>query len=345
MSTPIDLFDYDLPPESIAQTSVEPRDAARLLKMDRSSGKREHLSVRDLPDLLEPGDLLVFNNTKVFKARLEAKLRDHSYELFLLRCLESGSASSRWKTLIKRARRFHLGEDFLLGELSARVVEGFKDETGAVEIEIEASQSRVLEHCEAHGRIPIPTYVEQEPDELEDYQTVYAKVTGSVAAPTAGFHFTDRLLNELKAKGVRVAFVTLHVGLGTFQPVKTETLEEHQMHSEWVEIPEETVNAIYETQDAGKRIVAVGTTTVRTLEGIAAKGSLETYAGDVNLFITPGFEFKVVDALITNFHLPKSTLLALASAFAGRENILAAYKEAVEKGYRFYSFGDAMLLL
>jgi S-adenosylmethionine:tRNA ribosyltransferase-isomerase len=340
-----DLFDYNLPKELIAQHSVEPRDSSRLLVLDRKTGRLEHERFFNLPRFLKKGDLLIFNDTKVFKARLSAELRGVEHELFLLRCLESASCTSRWEALIKRARRFHLGDAFSIGSLEAKLLS--RDEnSGSVEIEIKASQEQVLKFCDEHGRIPVPLYVREEPDRLEDYQTVYAREVGSVAAPTAGFHLTERLFHELDAMGVERAFVTLHVGVGTFQPVRSETLEEHKMHSEYAEISRLTARAVAQAKAEGRRVIAVGTTSVRALEGVALlRGCVEPFVGDVNLFITPGFKFKVIDALVTNFHLPKSTLLALVSAFAGREHVLIAYHEAVKKGYRFYSFGDAMLII
>lgn len=340
-----ELFNYNLPKELIAQYSVEPRDLSRLLVLDRVSGSRRHLIMQDLPSLLRPGDLLVLNNTKVFKARLSADLNGRSHEIFLLRCVEYGGKFSEWLVLIRGARKFSLGAEFHIGSMPAKVILRHDDNSGALKIEIGASQQLVLDYCEKHGHIPVPNYVGNEPTKLEDYQTVYAKITGSVAAPTAGFHFTRRLLDELERMGVEKTFVTLHVGIGTFQPIKTDVLEDHKMHSEFVELSSETVECISRAKFEGRRVIAVGTTTVRVLEGVAAtKGCLEPYVGDVNLFIKPGFEFKVIDGLITNFHLPKSTLLALVSAFAGRENVLEAYREAVETKYRFYSFGDAMFI-
>ena len=345
MSTSINLFDYELPKERIAQHSVEPRDTAKLLVLERGFGSIEHKTVRDLPSCLRAGDLLVFNNTKVFKARLTAELRGRMHELFLLRCLESETNASRWEALIKGARRFHVGDTFLIGTFLARLC-ARDEKSGSAEMVIEANMLDVLAYCDRHGHIPIPLYVDKEPETLDAYQTAYAKVTGSVAAPTAGFHFTPRLLRELETSGVEQVFVTLHVGIGTFQPVRTDTLEEHEMHREWVEISKETVEAIARAKAEGRRVIAVGTTTVRTLEGVCAlRGTIEPYAGDINLFIKPGFQFHMIDGLLTNFHLPKSTLLVLVSAFAGREAVRSAYQEAIKNEYRFYSFGDAMLIL
>ena len=361
MSTPVSDFDFRLPKDRIAQHSVEPRDASRMLFLDRCSGKTSHHLFHDLPGLLRPGDLLVFNNTKVFKARLEVRLRGKMHELFLLRCLDGPGYSrsgvrpgsdpiSRWEALIRGARRFCVGDAFSIGDLSARLVQKSPDTTGAVEIEIDADRFSVLTHCDRYGHIPVPLYVEREPERMEDYQTIYADPVGSVAAPTSGFHFTDRVFDALLKRGVEKTFVTLHVGLGTFQPVRTETLEEHTMHAEWVEIREEAAEAINRAKREGRRVIAVGTTVVRTLEGVAKMadvsrvGGARPYQGDINIFITPGFDFKIIDGLLTNFHLPKSTLLALVCAFAGRERVLNGYEEAVLLGYRFYSFGDAMFI-
>lgn len=345
MVTSTALFDYPLPPERIAQHSVEPRDTARMLVLDRDSGARRHLQVFDLPRMLRPGDLLVFNNTKVFKARLLATVRGVGQELFLLRCLGGDGATSTWEALMKKSRRCAVGESFLVGTLSV-MTRSKEDTTGVMTLVFDASQEEVLAYCDREGSIPIPGYVKAGPAELSEYQTVYADAVGSVAAPTAGFHFTKRLLDELDAMGVERAFVTLHVGIGTFQPVRTETLEEHEMHREWVDLSEETVQAILRAKQEGRRVIAVGTTTVRVLEGVTKQqGALQAFSGDVNLFIKPGFSFEVIDGLLTNFHLPKSTLLALVSAFGGYEYVRAAYEEAIEKEYRFYSFGDAMLIL
>lgn len=340
MPTSIDLFDYKLPPERIAQEPMEPRDASRLLLLDRATGEIRHKIFREIVHELRAGDVLVMNDSKVFKARLRGTVGKSEVEVFLLRPHASG-----WDALLKPGRRAAIGDVIDLGGLSAQVLE--KDDDGTVLLEFGVSVEQVLAFTDEHGEVPTPPYVKQ-PSSLERYQTVYARETGSVAAPTAGFHFTQRLMDELKAKGVQFEFVTLHVGLGTFRPVKTATLEEHEMHAEFVRIAPETAERINTAKRAGQRVIAVGTTTVRALEGAAASGGDPLpnagFAGEVNIFITPGFVFKVIDALITNFHLPKSTLLVLVSTLAGREHILAAYEEAVRLGYRFYSFGDAMFI-
>lgn len=339
-----DLFDYHLPPELIAQRSVEPRDHSRLMVVDRRTGAWEHKRFFEIASELRAGDVLVLNETKVFRARLKGDV-----EVFLLRAREG----NRWETLVRPGRRVKEGQAVAFGELIGQVVE--KSPDGVVLVEFDRPPGEVIAFADAHGEIPIPPYVKQQPETLDQYQTIYARTTGSVAAPTAGFHFTGRLMDELKAKGVQIEFVTLHVGIGTFRPVKTETLEEHEMHSEFVTLDAGTAQRINQAKHEGRRVIAVGTTTVRTLEGVAAlcpadsrppqgEGALCAYSGDVNVFIKPGFAFNVVDGLITNFHLPKSTLLVLVSALAGREHILCAYQEAVRERYRFFSFGDAMFI-
>lgn len=337
MSTPVSLFDYDLPPGQIAQEPVRPRDRSRLLVLDRKTGNVKHKTFFEIADELRAGDVLVMNNTKVFKARLMAG----GTEVFLLR-----GEGTRWSALLRPGRKVMVGDTLDLGGLVATVVE--KREDGTATLAFGVGVEEVLAFADAHGEIPVPPYVDKAPERLEDYQTVYAKNVGSVAAPTAGFHFTPELIESLKAKGVQFEFVTLHVGIGTFRPVKTDTLEEHEMHAELVEIDAGTAERINAAKREGRRVIAVGTTTVRALEGVAALDTntslLRSILTDVNLFITPGFEFKVIDGLITNFHLPKSTLLVLVSAFAGRESVLRAYEEAVRLGYRFFSFGDAMFV-
>ncbi len=341
MSTPISQYDYDLPTEFIAQTPVEPRDQSRLLVLNRDTGSIEHKRFYQIGDFLRDDDVLVFNDTKVFKARLRGEVGIHEIEVFLLR-----AEDHVWQAMVRPGRKIAIGSEIGFEDgLKAHVIE--KLPNGIVKIEFSVGVDQVLEYCDRHGEIPVPPYVKQQPDQLDTYQTVYARETGSVAAPTAGFHFTDQLLDELRDRGIQMEYITLHVGIGTFQPVKTETLEEHEMHSEFVQVDQDTADRINQAKVAGRRIVVVGTTTTRALEGVArqsASGKLEAFASDVNLFITPGYEFKVVDALVTNFHLPKSTLLALVSALASREQIFKAYEEAKQHGYRFYSFGDAMFI-
>ena len=341
MQTPVGQFDYVLPPERIAQTPIEPRDHSRLLVLGRQTGKIEHRKFFEIGDVLTAGDVLVMNDTKVFKARLRGKRFDKEIEVFLLRPLPGAlEGSSVWHALVKPGKVVHEGNHIEIAGLSPTVA--VKRADGSVELAFPISVDEVLKFTDAFGEIPVPPYVDNAPASLDRYQTVYARETGSVAAPTAGFHFTPALISTLKAKGVQFEFVTLHVGLGTFRPVKTATIEEHEMHSEFVRIDPATAKRINAAKKEGRRIIAVGTTTVRALEGSEVP---ETgFDGDVNMFITPGFHFKIIDALITNFHLPKSTLLVLVSAFAGREHILAAYAEAIKEGYRFYSFGDAMFI-
>lgn len=343
MATPVGEYDYELPESRIGQQLKEPRDACQLLVLNRETGEREHRVFRDIVEYLEPGDLLVWNNTKVFKARLFGHLPSGAeIEVFLLRHNTDGV----WQTLMRPGRKAHVGDIVQFAEdFSCVIVD--KEEDGRVNVRFELEPAAVRELSNRYGHIPVPPYVGAQPTEIAQYQTVYATAEGSVAAPTAGFHFTEELIATLRERGVQFAEVTLHVGIGTFQPMKTDTIEEHEMHSEWVEVTTATVEAIAAARRAGKRVIAVGTTTVRTLEGVAAMhgGELCSYVGDVNCFIKPGFTFRVINAMITNFHLPKSTLLVLVSAFAGREHIRAAYDDAIAREYFFYSFGDAMLIL
>ena len=339
-------FDYRLPPELIAQTPMEPRDHSRLLALDRTGGGVSHHTFRDLPSLLAPGDLLVFNDSRVFPARLLGRLADSDkeIELLLLARLQGG----RWRTLVKPGRRMREGAEFVVegGQGSVRV-------TGQV-LEVEDSGTRIVRFDDDSrirdaGIIPLPPYIRETLDDPERYQTVYSNVEGSAAAPTAGLHFTERLLSELRDMGVQTAFVTLHVGWDSFRPVKSESAADHEMHSEYWELSESAASAINRAKSDGRRVISVGTTAVRLLENAAilnldSDGPLKAGSGWVDLFITPGFGFKVIDGLITNFHLPRSTLLMLVSAFAGRDRILSAYREAVRAEYRFYSFGDAMLI-
>jgi len=338
--TQIEEFNYNLPRELIAQYSVQPRDHSRLMVLDRQTGKFSHKKFFEIVDELNKGDVLVFNDTKVFRARLKTQ---HGVEIFLLRARENNI----WEVLVRSGKKVNVRQTLCIEhgieKLCGEVVEKLD---GIVLVKFDCAPEDVIAFANAHGEIPIPPYVKNKPERLEDYQTIYAKETGSVAAPTAGFHFTENLMEELKAKGVQFEFVTLHVGIGTFRPMKTRTIEEHVMHSEFVSVSKEVAERINQAKKEKHRVIAVGTTTVRTLEGIASVcGELCDFTGDVNLFIKPGFDFKIVDGLITNFHLPKSTLLVLVSAFTGRENILRAYKEAVSQQYRFFSFGDAMFIV
>jgi S-adenosylmethionine:tRNA ribosyltransferase-isomerase len=326
------LFDYYLPPERIAQRPMEPREAAKLLVVDRNTGVLQDRHVGDLPDLFRPGDLLVFNDSKVFKARLQAKTRQgKKVEIFLLRPEQSG-----WLALAKPGRALRAGDECTLEEGTPFTIKEKKLD-GTILVDFGQSPDVVFALTDKLGEVPLPPYIESQ-EGVGEYQNIYAKERGSVAAPTAGFHFTEPLLEKLDRKGIKRAFVTLHVGLGTFRPMKTETLEEHVMHEEWIYVPEDTKRLIEETKKNSGRVIAVGTTATRALES-------GTTSGFTNLFITPGYQFRVIDGLMTNFHLPKSTLLVLVSAFAGREHILRAYEHAINNEYRFYSFGDAMLVL
>jgi S-adenosylmethionine:tRNA ribosyltransferase-isomerase len=340
-------FEYNLPKERIAQQPIEPRDASRLLILNRSDGSREHAHFRDLKRFLRDGDLLVCNESRVIPARLCGYKSETGgqVEVLLLRQLEA----CRWEGLT-RGRRIRPGLklDF--------EVPGEPKLQATVEDIVEGGK-RVL--CfsrpigvllEKLGVVPLPPYIHETLADPERYQTIYARVTGSVAAPTAGLHFTPSLIEQLGKKGVRFAFVVLHIGLDTFRPVDVEELEDHPMHAEWCRLPPQVVEAVLATRQAGRRVVAVGTTAVRVLEAGAQIGEsqgkvLAPFEGWTRLFIYPGYQFRVVDALVTNFHLPRSTLLMLVSAFAGHEMILQSYEEAVFKGYRFYSFGDAMFIL
>ncbi len=326
-------FDYNLPPELIAQGPAEPRDSSRLLVLDRATQTWQHRHFFDIGDFLRPGDLLVVNESKVFKARLMAKTSSGSpVEIFLLRPEEGV-----WIALAKPGKKLAVGDIVTFeDERAAKVLAKLDD--GTVRIDLGRSADEVFAWADTIGQVPLPPYIATPKSKDEDYQTVYAKNVGSVAAPTAGFHFTPRLLEELKTNGIRIATVTLHVGLGTFRPIKTETLEEHEMHREWVDVPDETLRLIEQTKKKGGRVIAVGTTSVRALESGMRHGFTD-------IFITPGYQFNAIDGMITNFHLPKSTLLVLVSAFAGKQFVLNAYTEAVQRRYRFYSFGDAMLII
>jgi S-adenosylmethionine:tRNA ribosyltransferase-isomerase len=334
-------FDYELPPASIAQEAA-PRGESRLLVLDRT-GPERCSRVSDLPRLLTPGDLLVLNDTRVIPARLYGRSAGGGkMEILLIEPV----GEREWDALVKPGRRARPGARIEIAEgLTAEVVD--KREDGPAHRYRLRFSEPIEPHLDRLGHIPLPPYIHR-PDTAEDrerYQTVYALRPGAVAAPTAGLHFTEGLLREIEGAGVEIARVTLHVGIGTFKPVDAERIEEHRMERERYEIGEETAGAVRRAREAGRRIVAVGTTVVRTLEGAARAGGGEVRAGSgsTDLFITPGFPFQVVDALLTNFHLPRSTLLMLVSAFAGRERVMAAYEEAIREGYRFYSYGDAML--
>ncbi len=331
---------YDLPAELIAQTPAEPRDSSRLLQLDRATGCISHHVFHDLPTLLRPNDLLVFNQTRVIPARLAGhKPSGGKAEILLLRKLDA----TRWRALVggRRVSQVLFDGVPLRAEVATGAIGG--DDTERIVTFTEA----VEPWLDRIGALPLPPYIKRQDHANDRYQTIYASVPGSAAAPTAGLHFTHRMLAEAQARGARLAYVTLHVGLDTFKPISTDTVEAHAIHSEWCEVPAATAEAVNSTRLAGGRVFAIGTTSVRTLESAAqtSVGPLQAYAGDTRLFITPGYAFKMVDAMITNFHLPRSSLLALVGAFAGLTPMWAAYRAAIEARYRFFSFGDAMVVV
>ena len=335
---------YDLPKELIAQDPLEKRDESRLLVLDRKTGEIQHKIFRDVIDFLNPNDCLVINNTRVIPARLLGKKEktEGKIELFLLKNL----GDDCWETLVKPGRKAIPGVRFVFGEknqLVAEVVEVKEDGNRIVKFFYDGVFQSVLDEV---GVVPLPPYIHNKLKDKERYQTVYSKFKGSVAAPTAGLHFTTDLLKKIEEKGICVAQVTLHVGLGTFRPVKEENILDHKMHSEWYEINEDACNKINEARKNGGRIIAVGTTSCRVLESVANdNGEILPKTGETDIFIYPGYKFKILDGLITNFHLPESTLIMLVSAFAGYDSIMSTYKIAVDEKYRFFSFGDAMLIL
>lgn len=336
-------FDFDLPQHLIAQTPLEDRTASRLLVMDRETGEVAHRHFRDLTDELEAGDLLVLNDTKVLPARLIGTKEDTGATIEVLLLKEIGS--DRWETLVKPAKRVKVGTVVTFGDGRLQATCTAIGEQGGREFTFRY-EGIFYELLDQLGQMPLPPYITESLDDQSRYQTVFAKERGSAAAPTAGLHFTDEILDELREKGVKIAFITLHVGLGTFRPVSVDTIEDHTMHAEYYVMTEETAAQIRETKANGGRVVAVGTTSTRTLETIASEhgGQIVAASGWTSIFIYPGYEYKAIDGLVTNFHLPKSTLLMLLSAFAGREHVLAAYQEAVKEEYRFFSFGDAMFI-
>lgn len=333
-------FMYDLPEERIAQTPVEPRDHSRLMVLHRDTGEIEHRHFYDIVDYLNPGDCLVINETKVIPARLYGERpTGGACEVLLLKQL----GPKRWETLVRPGKKLKPGAEVLFGDgrLKCRVMESTDVGGRVVEFECEGSFEAALD---ALGEMPLPPYIHEKLKDRDRYQTVYARQDGSAAAPTAGLHFTPELLARIKAKGVDVVPVLLHVGLGTFRPVKVENIEEHEMHSEYFEVSEDAAARVNAARERGGRVIAVGTTSVRTLESAAKDGRLVAQRGDTRIFIKPGYRFQMVDALITNFHLPGSTLIMLVSALYDRERILEAYKMAVDMQYRFFSFGDAMFI-
>ena len=334
-------FYYDLPEELIAQTPLLQRDSSRLMVLDKNSGRVNHRHFYDIIDYLNPGDCLVMNDSRVLPARLLGQRpTGGAVELLLLRDL----GNKKWECLAKPGRKLQPGQRILFGngELEATVDQVTEEGNRIVEFQYTGIFMEVLERL---GKMPLPPYIKAELQDQERYQTVYSRQVGSAAAPTAGLHFTEELLSKIREKGIRTAFVTLHVGLGTFRPVKAEDISGHHMHSEFCTITQETAETLNDTRENGGRIVCVGTTSCRTLESLVSEdGTFEERSRWTDIFIYPGYRFKAMDGLITNFHLPESTLVMLVSAFAGRENILAAYEEAVREKYRFFSFGDAMYI-
>ncbi|MBB6643045.1 tRNA preQ1(34) S-adenosylmethionine ribosyltransferase-isomerase QueA [Enterococcus faecalis] len=336
-------FDFDLPEELIAQTPLKDRTSSRLLVVNKETGDMEDKHFHDILDELQPGDALVMNNTRVLPARLYGEKPETGGHLEVL--LLTNTEGDTWETLIKPAKRAKVGTEIQFGDGRLKAVVKEELEHGGRIIEFKYD-GIFLEILESLGEMPLPPYIKERLDDPDRYQTVYAEENGSAAAPTAGLHFTKELLEEIKAKGVHLVYLTLHVGLGTFRPVSVDNIEEHHMHSEFYRLTEEAAKQLNEVRQAGGRIVAVGTTSIRTLETIGTKfnGEIQADSGWTDIFITPGYQFKVVEAFSTNFHLPKSTLVMLVSAFAGKDLTLAAYQHAIEEKYRFFSFGDAMFI-
>ena len=335
-------FYYDLPPELIAQTPLEKRDESRLLCLDKATGEWSHHYFYELPDFLRPGDCLILNNSRVLPARLLGRRLPGGGACEVLLLQDKGDKV--WECLVRPGKHLREGArvSFGDGELTAEIAEVLPDGNRLVRFDYNGIFLEVLERL---GKMPLPPYIKEELQDQERYQTVYSKVNGSAAAPTAGLHFTPELLERIAAKGVGVGYVTLHVGLGTFRPVKEDEIEQHDMHSEYCTIPQETADLINRTKANGGRVICVGTTSCRTIESWAGEdGTMTATGGWTNIYIYPGYRFKVMDALVTNFHLPESTLIMLVSALAGREHVLAAYEEAVRERYRFFSFGDAMFI-
>ncbi len=335
-------FDYDLPEELIAQVPLEKRDSSRLLVLDRKTGEVEHKHFTDIIDYLNPGDTLVLNDTKVIPARLIGEKEDTKavIEVLLLKDIQGDT----WEALTRPAKRVHVGTIITFGNglLKAKCIEELDEGIRRYEL---IYSGILLEILDKLGTMPLPPYIHEKLEDQNRYQTVYAKNIGSAAAPTAGLHFTNELLDKIRKKGINIAYVTLHVGLGTFRPVQVDNILEHKMHTEYYEMSSKTADILNETKKNNKRIIAVGTTSVRTLETVYNKyNTFKECRGETDIFIYPGYTFKAIDNLITNFHLPKSTLVMLVSALAGRENVLNAYKIAVENKYRFFSFGDSMFI-
>ena len=334
---------FDLPEELIAQDPLEDRSSSRLLVLDKNTGKTTHRSFKDILDYIRPGDCLVLNNTKVIPARLLGVKEDTNaaVEVLLLKRRENDV----WETLVKPGKKLRPGARMVFGDglLKAEVLEVVEEGNRLVKFYYDGIWEEVLD---ALGEMPLPPYITHKLQDKNRYQTVYAKYEGSAAAPTAGLHFTNELLEELKEKGIKLAYVTLHVGLGTFRPVKVDNVLEHHMHTEYYQVSREAADIINDTKKNGHRVICVGTTSCRTIESAADEnGYMSECCGNTDIFIYPGYRFKVLDCLITNFHLPESTLVMLVSALAGREHVLSAYEEAVKERYRFFSFGDAMMIV
>lgn len=341
--TSISDYDFHLPPELIAQAPLRQRDASRLLVLNRAAGAITHRRFHDLPQYLRPGDCLVLNDTKVLPARLFGTKQGGESEIEVVLLTQPNQTD--WEVLVRPGRRARIGTrlNFGNGELTAEVISNTDAGGRILRFNFEGQFLEILDRL---GQMPLPPYIIEKLADKDRYQTVYARELGSAAAPTAGLHFTDNLLQQLTEQGVNIARLTLHVGLGTFRPVQVETVAEHKMHAEFYQVTEQAAELINRTRAAGGRIIAVGTTSARTLETLGqADGSICAGSGWTDIFIYPGYRFRVLDGLVTNFHLPKSTLIMLVSALAGREKVLAAYAQAIQAGYRFYSFGDAMLIL
>lgn len=338
----VEEFNYDLPEELIAQTPLKKRDESRLMVLNKNTGEIEHKHFKDIISYLEPGDTLVLNDTKVLPARLYGEKEDTKAAIEVL--LLKNTDGDTWECLVKPARRIKEGTVVVFGDGKLKATCVYVVEEGIRHFDF-SYEGIFLEVLEDLGTMPLPPYIHEQLEDQSRYQTVYAREVGSAAAPTAGLHFTKELLKEIEDKGVNIAYITLHVGLGTFRPVSVDTVEEHEMHSEFYQMTREVAELLNETRKQGKRIISVGTTSTRTLETIMnLYPEFRECSGWTNIFIYPGYKFKAIDCLITNFHLPKSTLVMLVSALAGRENILHAYKTAVEEKYRFFSFGDAMFI-
>ncbi|MBR4733508.1 MAG: tRNA preQ1(34) S-adenosylmethionine ribosyltransferase-isomerase QueA [Lachnospiraceae bacterium] len=336
-------FYFDLPQELIAQDPLEDRSASRLLHLDKATGDVSHHVFKEVPEFLRPGDCLVLNNTKVIPARLLGQREGTGGHVEVL--LLSRKENDVWETLVKPGKKCKPGTRLTFGDgiLKAEVLETLEDGNRRIRFYYDGIWEEVLDRL---GEMPLPPYITHKLKDKNRYQTVYAKYEGSAAAPTAGLHFTKELLAQIEAQGIKIVYVTLHVGLGTFRPVKEENVLDHHMHSEWYQVTPEAANAINETKAAGGRVICVGTTSCRTIESASDEdGKVKAGSGDTQIFIYPGYRFKVLDGLITNFHLPESTLVMLVSALAGREHVLAAYQDAIKERYRFFSFGDAMIIL